>query len=223
MDTQTFWRSGGWRVGARLCAGAIAIGTLAATVTAIGASATTTTDAGTRAAPVVSTAGGVVRGKTAGTADEFLGIPYAAPPVGPLRWRAPQPAARWLGVRDATQFGANCPQPASPFGIASTSETCLYLNVFAPAGRQQSGAGRPVMVWIHGGGLRIGESNDYNPTKLVADGTLVVTHQLPGGRARLPRSPGPGRAPGRLVRELRPDGPASRAALGAAEYPSVRR
>ena len=83
--------------------------------------------------------------------------------------------ARWSGVRDATQFGANCPQPASPFGIASTSENCLYLNVFAPAGRQQSGAGRPVMVWIHGGGLRIGESNDYDPAKLVADGTLVVT------------------------------------------------
>jgi para-nitrobenzyl esterase len=175
MNTQTFWKSGGWRAGARLCAGAIAIGTLAATVTAIGASATTTTEAGTRAAPVVSTAGGIVRGQAVGTADEFLGIPYAAPPVGPLRWRAPQPAARWTGVRSATQFGANCPQPASPFGIASTSENCLYLNVFAPAGPQQSGAGRPVMVWIHGGGLRIGESNDYDPAKLVADGTLVVT------------------------------------------------
>jgi threonine/homoserine/homoserine lactone efflux protein len=75
MNTQTFWKTGGWRAGARLCAGAIAIGTLAATVTAIGASAAT--DAGTRARPVVSTAGGAVLGKTAGTAEEFLGIPYA--------------------------------------------------------------------------------------------------------------------------------------------------
>jgi para-nitrobenzyl esterase len=217
MNTQTFWRSGGWRAGARLCAGAIAIGTLAATVTAIGASATTTTDTGTRAAPVVSTASGVVRGKTAGTADEFLGIPYAAPPVGPLRWRAPEPA-RWTGVRDATQFGANCPQPALPFGIASTSENCLYLNVFAPA-NQHGGAGRPVMVWIHGGGLRIGESNDYDPAKLVADGTLVVTINFREGALGFLAHPA---LAGRLVRELRPDGPAGRAALGAAEYPPVR-
>src|SRR6202451_3294347 len=120
MDTQTFWRSGGWRVGARLCAGAIAIGTLAATVTAIGASATTTTDAGTRAALVVSTAGGVARAKPVGPANEFLGIPYAAPPVGSLRWRPPQPAARWSGVRSATRFAPHCPQTASDFGVAST-------------------------------------------------------------------------------------------------------
>src|ERR1700735_1943948 len=158
------------RAVAKLCVVAVSVGTVASTAAIATAGAASAT-----AAPVVHLATGGLRGKTVDNTAEFLGIPYAAPPVGPLRWRAPQPAARWLGVRSRTHFGANCPQPASPFGIASTSENCLYLNVFAPAGRQQSDAGRPVMVWIHGGGLRIGESNDYDPAKVVADGTLVVT------------------------------------------------
>jgi para-nitrobenzyl esterase len=175
MDMQVSRIGGGWRAAARFCAGAIAVGTLAATVTAAGASVTAARDSGARAAPVVSTAEGAVRGEIVGTADEFLGIPYAAPPVGPLRWRPPQPAARWHNVRDATKFAPHCPQPASPFGEASMSENCLYLNVFAPAGREHSGGDLPVMVWIHGGGLRIGESDDYDPAPLVADGTVVVT------------------------------------------------
>ena len=83
--------------------------------------------------PVVGTANGAVRGLANGAVDEFLGIPYAAPPVGALRWRPPQPAASWSGVRDATQFAPHCPQPASPFGQASTSEDCLFLNVFTPS------------------------------------------------------------------------------------------
>jgi para-nitrobenzyl esterase len=123
---------------------------------------------------VLLTGDGAVRGLANGAADEFLGIPYAAPPVGALRWRPPQPAARWFGVRDATQFGPHCPQPATPFGVASTSEDCLFLNVFArswqPARRHN-----PVMVWIHGGALVTGESDDYLPTKLVQDGVTVVT------------------------------------------------
>jgi para-nitrobenzyl esterase len=172
----------GWRAGARFCAGAIALGTLAATATAAGASATTAgasvtaaRHGGTSAAPVVSTADGAVGGKTAGSTNEFLGIPYAAPPVGPLRWRPPRPAARWHGVRDATTFAPHCPQPASSFGVASMSEDCLYLNVFAPAGGQRAGSGRPVLVWIHGGALVTGESDDYDPAKLVSNGTVVVT------------------------------------------------
>jgi para-nitrobenzyl esterase len=104
---------------------------------------------------------------------EFLGIPYAAPPVGPLRWRAPQPPAHWPGIRAATQFAPHCPQPIGVFGRASTSEDCLYLNVFAPAGHRR--AELPVMVWIHGGGFVGGESDDYNPSWLVADGVIVVT------------------------------------------------
>src|SRR5579875_794989 len=126
------------------------------------------------AGPVAGTADGAVRGLANGAVDEFLGIPYAAPPVGALRWRPPQPAASWSGVRDATTFAPHCPQPASPFGEASTSEDCLYLNVFTPSQRA-AGPGYPVMVWIHGGAFVSGESNDYDPTQLVEDGVTVVT------------------------------------------------
>jgi len=163
----------GRRPGAWSCAGAIALGTVLAAVTAAGVS-TAATHGSASATPVVTTMDGAVRGKAAGATDEFLGIPYAAAPVGPLRWRPPQRAARWSGERDATTFAPHCTQPASPFGLSNSSEDCLYLNVFAPAGHAHGG-GRAVMVWIHGGGLSIGESDDYNPAELVADGTVVVT------------------------------------------------
>jgi para-nitrobenzyl esterase len=163
----------GWRARARLSAGAVALGVLAAGATATGATAASAATAS--AGPVVATAGGAVRGMSTGAADEFLGIPYAAPPVGPLRWRPPQPAASWSGVRDATQFAPHCAQSASPFGIASTSENCLYLNVFTPPGSARANHRLPVMVWIHGGALVTGESNDYDPTKLVSNGAIVVT------------------------------------------------
>ena len=136
---------------------------------------------GTAAAgPVVKTAGGPVRGISAGGVDRFLGIPYAAPPVGDLRWRAPQTAARWFRPRDATRFSKHCPQSASPFGVASSDEDCLYLNVFTPSDAHRD-HGRddwhrlPVMVWIHGGALVVGESDDYDPTRLVERGVVVVT------------------------------------------------
>jgi para-nitrobenzyl esterase len=105
--------------------------------------------------------------------DEYLGIPYAAPPVGALRWQPPHPAASWRGIRAATSFAPHCPQPASPFGVASTSEDCLYLNVFAPADARARDL--PVMVWIHGGSLLVGESDDFNPAALVRRGVIVVT------------------------------------------------
>ncbi|HVT67704.1 MAG TPA: carboxylesterase family protein, partial [Trebonia sp.] len=128
---------------------------------------------GTDRALVVPTADGLVQGKASGTMDEYLGIPYAAPPVGALRWQPPRPAAPWRGVREATAFAPHCPQPASPFGVASASENCLYLNVFAPAGARA--ANLPVMVWIHGGSLLVGESDDFNPAPLVRHGVVVVT------------------------------------------------
>jgi para-nitrobenzyl esterase len=105
----------------------------------------------------------------------FRGIPYAAPPVADLRWRPPQPAAAWHGVRDATQFGAHCAQGASPFGLASQSEDCLFLNVFQPRLAVPGVPVAPVMVWIHGGALVVGESDDYDPTPLVQRGVIVVT------------------------------------------------
>src|SRR5207244_3524973 len=81
---------------------------------------------------VVPTDKGPVRGIETPAVKEYLGIPYAAPPVGDLRWRPPQPHARWRGPLDASHFGNHCPQPASPFGTASDTEDCLYLNVFTP-------------------------------------------------------------------------------------------
>jgi para-nitrobenzyl esterase len=126
---------------------------------------------------VVPTDKGPVRGNETAAMKQYLGIPYAAPPVGDLRWRPPQAPARWQGPRDATQFGNHCPQTASPFGRESTTEDCLYLNVFTP----NRGPGRghtknlPVMVWIHGGALVVGESDDYDPTRLVQHGAIVVT------------------------------------------------
>jgi para-nitrobenzyl esterase len=152
-----------------------------AVIAALGLAAATAACAGqasagpahTRAALVVRVADGQIRGKTAGRTDEYLGIPYAAPPVGQLRWAPPQPPASWPRIRPATAFAPHCPQPAGVFGQASTSEDCLYLNVFAPAVNR--GSDLPVMVWIHGGGLVGGESDDYNPSALVANSVIVVT------------------------------------------------
>jgi para-nitrobenzyl esterase len=122
---------------------------------------------------VVKIANGKIRGKTVGGVDEYLGIPYAAPPVGPLRWRPPRPLpGGWDGIRAATKFAPHCPQSKGVFGQPSTSEDCLYLNVFAPSHRSKS---TPVMVWVHGGALVAGESNDYDPAGLVANGVIVVT------------------------------------------------
>jgi para-nitrobenzyl esterase len=128
------------------------------------------------AAGVVPTDKGPVRGVETQAAKKYLGIPYAAPPVGDLRWRTPRPPARWHGPRDVSRFGPHCPQPASPFGFESKTEDCLYLNVFAPnRGDRGHAKDLPVMVWLHGGGLTVGESDDYDPTRLVQQGVVVVT------------------------------------------------
>ena len=131
-------------------------------------------------ARVIPTDKGPVRGVQGPAIDKYLGIPYAAPPVGNLRWRAPQPVARWHGPHDASAFANHCPQVASPFGFASNTEDCLYLNVFVPSKKAlkaqgQKHKGLPVMVWLHGGGLTVGESDDYDPTRLVRQGVIVVT------------------------------------------------
>jgi para-nitrobenzyl esterase len=165
------------RTGLAVAAAATAVLTAAAACT----TATTTATPGTSKSAaqnresglVVATAGGAVRGQAAAAGKEFLGIPYAAPPVGVLRWQPPRPAAPWHGTRAATAYGPHCPQPSGSFGRASTTEDCLYLNVFTPAGSKAQNL--PVMVWVHGGSLRTGESDDYNPAGLVRDGVVVVT------------------------------------------------
>src|SRR6185295_8117578 len=124
--------------------------------------------------------GGQLRGTTAGGVRVFKGIPFAAPPVGALRWKAPQPVAAWSDVRVADRFGAQCmqqPYPAnSPYASAPqpTSEDCLYLNVWTAA---SSADKRPVMVWFHGGGWTRGSGSTptYDGTALAKKGVVVVT------------------------------------------------
>jgi para-nitrobenzyl esterase len=126
------------------------------------------------APPLTVAPEGVFQGKfdTTGTMREFLGIRYAQPATGDLRWKPPQPVTPTFAEQNATQFGNHCPQAASPFGNASATEDCLFLNVYAPNGFDVA---LPVMVWIHGGALVVGESNDYNASKLVQRGVIVVT------------------------------------------------
>ena len=121
---------------------------------------------------VVATDAGPVRGVATPQGRAFLAIPYAAPPVGALRWRAPQPLAPWIETRDATRGGANCPQPAPP-GSGRQSEDCLTLNVYAPSDIRP-GERLPVMVWIYGGGYVFGYTGQYDLSRL-AQRQRVVT------------------------------------------------
>jgi carboxylesterase type B len=116
-----------------------------------------------RGAPVVRIQTGLLRG-IGGEVRAFKGIPYAAPPIGPLRWRPPQPAPSWRGVRDATSFGDICPQEGVYVSDAM-SEDCLTLNVWTPTGADRLS----VMIWLHGGGWIRGASS--NPR---ADGTVLA-------------------------------------------------
>jgi para-nitrobenzyl esterase len=113
---------------------------------------------------VVRVDGGWLRGTGTAEYQRFRGIPFAAPPVGDLRWRSPRPPARWDGVRDATRPGSRCAQRAGG------SEDCLYLDVTAPTtpGR------KPVVVWLHGGGFLEEAGSDYDTRELAVRGDVVV-------------------------------------------------
>jgi para-nitrobenzyl esterase len=136
---------------------------------------------------LISAPDGTFQGKldTTGARREFLGVRYAQPVTASLRWKAPQPVTPAVATQDATQFGNHCPQPFSPYGNVTATEDCLFLNVFTPnRNGDHDGRGdhdsddhdaRPVMVWIHGGALVVGESNEYNAIKLVQRGVVVVT------------------------------------------------
>jgi para-nitrobenzyl esterase len=104
----------------------------------------------------------------------YKGIPFAAPPVGPLRWKAPQPAAKWEGVRKAEQFSPRCMQAQRP-GAEPVSEDCLYLNIWT--GAVNASEKRPVMVWTYGGGFTGGAGSEprYDGEELARKGVIIVT------------------------------------------------
>ncbi len=123
---------------------------------------------------IVETELGKLQGITRADYLEFRGIPYAQPPVGPLRFKAPQPLSPWGGVRKADRFSDASPQDEiSMFGIGHTNEDCLYMNIWTPAA---DGAKRPVMVWIHGGGYVSGSGSQliYRGRDIAKNGDVVV-------------------------------------------------
>src|SRR5450432_2943462 len=129
----------------------------------------------------VRVTGGVVEGTDSadGKVKIFKGIPYAAPPVGELRWKEPQPLAAWEGVKKAAEFGPRCMQGGiyddMVFRDAGPSEDCLYLNVWAPQGKGNEKF--PVMVWIYGGGFQAGATSEprQDGARLAHKGVIVVS------------------------------------------------
>lgn len=127
----------------------------------------------------VEAPGGAVRGVEGAGVRAFLGVPYAAAPVGRLRWRAPQPLKPKTGTRDATRIGSDCVQALGPEailggggGVVVGREDCLFVNVYSPAG--PVARARPVMVWLHGGAFTIGAGANYDPSRLAVEQDRVV-------------------------------------------------
>ncbi|PVM92711.1 carboxylesterase/lipase family protein [Caulobacter endophyticus] len=132
------------------------------------------------AAPVARLDTGSIEGVETGGVLAFLGLPYARPPVGDLRWRAPRPAMPWTSLRPANTFAPACPQrgvsmPGEP--APATSEDCLYLNVWTSSKTAKPAARSPVIVWIHGGGWTNGATSLplYSGDTLAARGVVVVS------------------------------------------------
>lgn len=157
-----------WRTALLLAASAVSSG--ASTVTVAQASS---------AAPVVQTQYGALRGEeTPDGRSLFKGIPFARPPIGELRWKAPLPPAPWSGIRDATRSGPGCIQVDYGWNhdaAANQSEDCLYLEVASPA--LQPGKSLPVMVWVHGGGNRAGGAMGTIYSPIVKRGIVLVSIQ----------------------------------------------
>jgi para-nitrobenzyl esterase len=137
--------------------------------------------AGPGSGPIVTTGDGKLQGRHAEGIDQFLGVPYAAPPTGPRRWQAPQPVQPWTGVRDATSYGHRCAQLPSGNGPREDTEDCLFLNVFAPAAHPdraaahgRAGRGLPVLFMIHGGGLANGAGDQHDGSLIVKTDHIIV-------------------------------------------------
>ncbi|MFD0533631.1 carboxylesterase/lipase family protein [Actinomadura luteofluorescens] len=148
------------------------IGAVGAATSCAGAQTARLSGGGGNDGQVVRTEYGAVRGRLDGEVRTFQGIPYAAPPVGALRWRDPRPPARWKGARDATRPGSPCPQEPGEVPTGSRNEDCLYLNVTTPKG--DPAKPRPVIVWVHGGGFYMGAGSNYDAHRMAAQGDAVV-------------------------------------------------
>ena len=119
---------------------------------------------------IVKVEGGTIKGIVSDTMSVYKGIPFAAPPVGDLRWKAPQPVIPWEGIREATEFG---PSPMQAGNNENMSEDCLYLNVWTPAKSPKEKL--PVLVWIYGGGFAGGSTSYYDGTPLAEQGVVLVS------------------------------------------------
>lgn len=119
----------------------------------------------------ISTRLGPVTGRSGNGVQSFLGVPYAKPPVGELRFRAPEPHGPWAGPLDATKLGDRAMQPENPTLEEGYSEDCLTVNIYTPAADSRA---RPVLFWIHGGAYYIGSGNDHDGSVLAAQGDAVV-------------------------------------------------
>ena len=114
---------------------------------------------------------GEVHGTATAVTRQFLGVPFAAPPVGDLRWQAPQPASNWSTTLEAAKVSSPCPQIVPVVNTYEGSEDCLYANVYAP--KAVPTAPRPVMVWIYGGGFQVGSSSDDSVANYAASHDIV--------------------------------------------------
>jgi para-nitrobenzyl esterase len=148
------------------CVGGLALSLIPAQAPAATSTATAAAHGTPGGSLVVRTDKGAVRGVRSDGVDSFLGIRYAAAPVGDLRWRPPQPVAPWSGVKPADQFGNRCPAAASTNGPRSETEDCLFVNVQRPTGVER-GDRVPVYVFIHGGGFVNGSSNQADMQQIV--------------------------------------------------------
>lgn len=120
---------------------------------------------------LISTRYGKVKGIREKGCIRFMGIPYAAPPKGHLRWKAPVPPVPWKGIKDASKPCSACPQqPVAYAKVSSDNEDCLFLNINSPLSKENL---KPVMVWIHGDGS-IGSGDLFDPAKLVETGNVIV-------------------------------------------------